>query len=157
VLKETPPVHHDLFEVITKAISSSVDSESEAINDLESKRPDNDEERAHMDAGETATVTTPPSSPFDSIFRQIIAAFSSMTPIQQIAMIVAIYFVAKVIFFRKNDLRDADNLAHKVDELANEIREMKVIFERILKMSERNYPELGDVGDSGEEGEKTEL
>ena len=146
-----------MFEVIKKAITSSVDSESEAINDLELKQPDNDTERAYMDAVETATVTTPPNSLFQGIFRQIIAAFSSITLSQQIALVVAICFVAKVTFFGKHDPRDADDLAQKVHELANEIRDMKVILERFLKMSERNYFELGDTGESNEESEEVEL
>ena len=146
-----------MFEVIKKAISSSVDSESEAINDLELKQPDNDTERAYMDAGETAIATTPPNSLFEGIFRQIIAAFSSMTLSQKIASVVAVCFVAKVTFFGKNDPRDADDLAQKVDNLTNEIREMKVILESILKMSERYYFEFGDMGESDEEGEEAEL
>jgi hypothetical protein len=146
-----------LFEVIKKAITSSVDSESEAINDLELKQPDNETERAHMDAGETATVTTPPNSLFQGIFRQIIASFSSMTLSQQIASVVAICFVAKVTLFGKHDPRDADDLAQKVHELTNEIRDMKVILKRLLKISERNYFELGDMGESNEESEEVEL
>lgn len=140
-----------MFEVIKKAITSSVDSESEAINDLELKQPDNDTERVYMDAGESATVTTPPNSLFQGIFRQIIAAFSSMTLSQQITSVVAVCFVAKVTFFGKHHPRDADDLAQKVHELTNEIRDMKVILERILKMSER------DTGETNAESEEVEL
>jgi hypothetical protein len=143
-----------LFEVIKKAITSSVDSESEAINDLELKQPDNDTERAYMDAGEAATVTIPPNSLFQGIFRQIIAAFSSMTLSQQITSVVALCFVAKVTFVGKHHPRDADDLAQKVHELTNEIRDMKVILERFLKMSERNF---GDTGETNEESEEVEL
>jgi hypothetical protein len=141
-----------LFEVIKKAILSSDDGE--AINELELKQPGDDTKNAYTDIGETsvATVTTPPK--FEGIFHQIIAAFSSMTLSQQIVVsFVAIYFATRVIF-HKNDPRADDDLAQKVHELANEIRDMKVILERILKMSERNYFELGDMGDSDEVGEE---
>ena len=51
----------------------------------------------------------------------------------------------------------AFTVAQKVHELTNKIRGMKVILERLLKLPERNYFELGDTGESNEESEEVEL
>ena len=141
-------MHHDLFEVIKKAIPSSDDSE--AIGEVESKEPFIvDTNEANADAGETESATIKPPLMFDGIFRQIIASFSHMTPTQQLAIFVAIFLVGSVIFSR-NDPRASDDLAHKVDELTIEIREVKVLLERILNVAERKSLKLVDLGENDE-------
>lgn len=137
VLNETPQVHLDLFEVIKKAIGSSDDS---AVSEQELKKHD-DSTKASTDIGETETANIKTSLNFEAIVLQIIATFSSLTPSQQVAMFVAasfvtLYFVGKGIF-RNNSSRGTDDFGQRVDELSNEIREMKIILERILASIER--------------------
>lgn len=133
VLNETPKVHIDLFEVIKKAIGSS---------DIKLKQSDdnNDTTKASTETKAAAAITT--SSNFETMFSQIIAAFLSLTSGQQIAVLmfasfVTLYTVGTIIF-RKYDSSGNEDLAQRVDELSNEIREMKIILGQLLTMSKRN-------------------
>jgi hypothetical protein len=136
VLNETPKVHIDLFEVIKKAIGSS-------DTDLKQSDDNDDITKASIDSGETkaATVVTT-SSNFETMFSQVIAAFLSLTSGQQIAVLMVTLFVTLytvgAIIYRNNDSSGTEDLAQRVDELSNEIREMKIILERLIALSERN-------------------
>ena len=98
--------------------------------------------KASTDIGETETANIKTSLNFEAIVLQIIATFSSLTPSQQVAMFVTassvtlLYFVGKGIFCN-NSSRGTDDFGQRVDELSNEIREMKIILERILVSIER--------------------
>ncbi|KAL3807060.1 hypothetical protein ACHAXA_008006, partial [Cyclostephanos tholiformis] len=143
VLKETPPVHHDLFEVIKNAISSSDDRE--AISEVDLKQPLLiDANKVNSDAVEAETEIFTIPSKFEGIYRLIIAVFS-LAPTQQLALSVAIFLLARVIF-SKNDPSAVDDLAQKVNELTIELREVKDLLERILIASERNSLKFGDMG-----------
>ena len=135
-------MHHDLFDVIKKAIPSS--DNSEAISDVESKERfmiDANEKDANEGDTEISTIKSPPM--LQGIFHQIIASFSHMTPTQQLAILVTTFLIGTVIF-SKNDARASDDLAQKVDELTNEIREIKVLLESILILAEQNSRKLVD-------------
>ena len=135
-------MHHDLFEVIKKAVPSS--DNSEAISDVESKERfmiDANEKDANEGDTEISTIKSPPM--LQEIFHQIIASFSHMTPTKQLAILVTTFLIGTVMF-SKNDARASDDLAQKVDELTNEIREIKVLLESILILAEQNSRKLVD-------------
>lgn len=131
VLNETPKVHIDLFEVIKKAIGSS---------DTELKQSDDNNNTTKAETKAAAAITT--SSKFEAMCSQIIASFLSLTSGQQIAVLMFVSFVALytvgTIIFRKYKSSGNEDLARRVDELSNEVREMKIILERLLTLSERN-------------------
>ena len=135
-MNETPKVHIDLFEVIKNAIGSS-------DTDLKQSDDNNDMTKASIDSGETnAATAVTTSSNFETMFSQIIAAFLSLTSGQQIAVLMVASFVTLytvgAIIYRNNDSSGTEDLAQRVDDLSNEIREMKVILERLITLSERN-------------------
>lgn len=131
VLNETPKVHIDLFEVIKKAIGSS---------DTELKQSDDNNNMTKAETKAAAAITT--SSKFEAMCSEIIASFLSLTSGQQIAVLMFVSFVALytvgTIIFRKYKSCGNEDLARRVDELSNEVREMKIILERLLTLSERN-------------------
>ena len=129
-MNETPKVHIDLFEVIKKAIGST-------DTDLKRSDDNNDTTKASIVSGETVHVAAVKAS---TNF-QIIAAFLSLSSGQQIVVLMLASFVTLYVvgvIFRNNDSNGTEDLAQRVDELSNEIREMKVILERLITLSERN-------------------
>ena len=132
-MNETPKVHIDLFEVIKKAIGST-------DTDLKQSDDNNDTTKASIVSGETVDVAAVKAST-NFVFSQIIAAFLSLSSGQQIVVLMLASFVTLYVvgvIFRNNDSNGNEDLAQRVDELSNEIREMKVILERLITLSERN-------------------
>ena len=132
-MNETPKVHIDLFEVIKKAIGST-------DTDLKRSDDNNDTTKASIVSGETVHVAAIKAST-NFVFSQIIAAFLSLSSGQQIVVLMLASFVTLYVvgvIFRNNDSNGTEDLAQRVDELSNEIREMKVILERLITLSERN-------------------
>lgn len=130
-MNETPKVHIDLFEVIKKAIGST---------DLKQSDDNNDTTKASIVSGETVAVAAVKAST-NFVFSQIIAAFLSLISGQQIVVLMLASFVTLYVvgvIFRNNDSNGTEDLAQRVDELSNEIREMKIILERLITLSERN-------------------
>ena len=130
-MNETPKVHIDLFEVIKKAIGST---------DLKQSDDDNDTTKASIVSGETVAVAAVKAST-NFVFSQIIASFLSLISGQQIVVLMLASFVTLYVvgvIFRNNDSNGTEDLSQRVDELSNEIREMKVILERLITLSERN-------------------
>jgi len=135
-LKETSPIHLDLFEVIKSAIASG--EEGGEIVDLEVEPDEEITSTVEVKVAETATDET--TSQVEGIFRQLVAAVLSLTQSQQLLLaFVVVYFVIKMLF-RKNDptADTIDDLAQKVDNLTNEVMEMKTM---LLKMSEQSITE----------------
>jgi len=132
-LNETPKVHIDLFEVIKKAIGST-------DTDLKQSDDNNDTTKASIVSGETVDVAAVKAST-NFGFSRIIAAFLSLSSGQQIVVLMLASFVTLYVvgvIFRNNDSNGTEDLAQRVDELSNEIREMKIILERLITLSERN-------------------
>ena len=134
-MNETPKVHIDLFEVIKKAIGSS-------DTDLKQSDDNNDMTKALISGETPAATAVTTSSNFETMFSQIIAAFLSLTSGQQIGVLmfasfVTLYTVGAIIY-RNNDSSGTEDLAQRVVDLSNEIREMKVILERLIALSEQN-------------------
>ena len=132
-MNETPKVHIDLFEVIKKAIGST-------DTDLKQSDDNNDTTKASIVSGETVDVAAVKAST-NFVFSQIIAAFLSLSSGQQIVVLMLASFVTLYVvgvIFRNNDSNGTEDLAQRVDELSNEIREMKIILERLITLSERN-------------------
>jgi len=138
-LKETSPIHLDLFEVIKTALASGEEGGEVEDTDIE---PKEEMEIATTETEEETNVTTPDTttSQVESKFDQLIAAFSSLTQNQQLLLaFVIFYFVTKMIFPKKDLTADKVNdLAQKVDGLANEVKEMKAMLESLLKISEQS-------------------
>lgn len=120
-----------MFEVIKKAIGST---------DLKQSDDDNDTTKASIVSGETVAVAAVKAST-NFVFSQIIASFLSLISGQQIVVLMLASFVTLYVvgvIFRNNDSNGNEDLAQRVDDLSNEIREMKVILERLITLSERN-------------------
>jgi hypothetical protein len=120
-----------LFEVIKKAIGST---------DLKQSDDDNDTTKASIVSGETVAVAAVKAST-NFVFSQIIASFLSLISGQQIVVLMLASFVTLYVvgvIFRNNNSNGNEDLAQRVDDLSNEIREMKVILERLITLSERN-------------------
>jgi len=148
-LKETSPIHLDLYEVIKKAIASGEeggeieDSEVEAQPEEEvnvaTTVVEKDGLRNKATASEIATMDeTPPQ--VEDMLQQLVAALLSLTQNQQLLLaFVVLYFLTKMIFSKKDPTTDKmDDLARQVDDLTNEVRNIKTMLESILKMSEQN-------------------
>jgi len=148
-LKETSPIHLDLFEVIKKAIASG--EEGGEIEDSEADTQPEEEAnvatavveeeglRNKTTASEIATMDeTPPQ--VEGMLQQLVAALLSLTQNQQLLLaVVVLYFLTKMILSKKDPTADKmDDLARQVDDLTNEVRDMKNMLETILKMSEQN-------------------
>lgn len=120
-----------MFEVIKKAIGST---------DLKQSDDDNDTTKASIVSGETVAVAAVKAST-NFVFSQIIASFLSLISGQQIVVLMLASFVTLYVvgvIFRNNNSNGNEDLAQRVDDLSNEIREMKVILERLITLSERN-------------------
>lgn len=139
-MKETSPIHLDLFDVIKSAIASTSDEGDEGVKDLEVEELE-DEEITNRPAeiNEPSLESSTKSetiSQIESMFRQFVATFSSLSQNQQLLLAcIVLYFVTK-IFTRKGDVR-SEAIDDKVDNLTNEVREMKAMLESILKLSEQ--------------------
>lgn len=135
-MKETSPIHLDLFEVIKSAIASSEGGEE--ISDIVAEEPDE----------ETTTIPTD-AEPVESVkatLSQVVASLVSMPQNQQLLLaFVVLYFVTKILFGKKQyPSADAiDELSQNVEDLTNEVREMKAMLKSILELSgqTQNPPE----------------
>jgi len=135
-LKETSPIHLDLFEEIKSAISSSEGGEH--IKDLE---VESDEEIINIpiEVEELETTTNETLSQIESMYRQFVAAFSSLTQNQQLLLVfVVLYFATRILIRKDSSAGAIDDLAQKVDGLTKEVRELKAMLESILKLSEQS-------------------
>ena len=127
-MKETSPIHLDLFEVIKSAIASSEGGEE--ISDIVAEEPDE----------ETTTIPTD-AEPVESVkatLSQVVASLVSMPQNQQLLLaFVVLYFVTKILFGKKQyPSADAiDELSQNVEDLTNEVREMKAMLKSILELS----------------------
>ena len=134
-LKETAPIHIDLFQVIKSALASGEEG-MEGIGEDSALPADEEAEEA-----EAAAIETPTMSLIESTFRDLVDALSSLTLNQLLLLaFVALYFLSK-IFFRRTEVpttETVDNLTRKVDDLTLEVREMKAVLERILELSEKS-------------------
>ncbi len=141
-LKETSPIHLDLFEVIKAAIVSGEGGEGK--EDLEVEEPEEADIKMPTDIEVTESASGVILSQVEGILRQVVTSFLSLPQSQQLLLgIVVLYFVAKLIFGKKTDAAEAfDDLTRKVDDLTLEVKEMKAMLETILKQSEENKNEL---------------
>ncbi|KAL7537292.1 hypothetical protein ACHAXR_009090 [Thalassiosira sp. AJA248-18] len=143
-LKETSPIHLDLFEEIKSAIASG--EEGEGIVDLEVE-DEPDEVEVVVKEEKEAAAPIEIVSQFEGIFRQFVAVFLSLTQNQQLLLaLVVLYFVTKILF-HETELRaeTVDNLSQKVDDLTNEVREMKAMLESIAKMIDQSNQESDEL------------
>lgn len=142
-MKETSPIHLDLFEVIKSAIASG--EEGGEISELEAEVPEEESKVIEMEKKETTANAT--LSKIQGIISQAVAVFLSLTQKQKLLFgFVVLYFVTKVLFRRRYadpTSETLDNLNKKVDDLTSEVLEMKSMLEKVLEVSnERTH--LGD-------------
>ena len=126
--------------MIKSAIAFSEDEEDN--KELEVDEPD--EETINVVPTEThapeISITKSPSQ-IEGIFSQFVATVLSLPQNQQLLLaFVILVLVTKMLFFRRMDYRteEIDELAQKVDDLTNEVREMKDMIRLILKLSNEN-------------------
>ena len=140
-LKETAPIHLDLFEVIRSAIISSSSGErgGEGITEQESIADEGMAEEGNKEVvTNTPTEEVEPKSAVKGII-QFAASILSKPRNQQLILAIGLSFAAKMLFFRGGDAaltsaaQEMDHLSKKVDELTKEVREMKAMLELILK------------------------
>lgn len=141
-LKETSPIHLDLFEVIKAAIASG--EKGEGAGELEVE--EEPEEEAKEQPLEAETVAKPPTttntifSQMKAVFRQVVATISSLPHIQQIVLaFIVFYFITKIVFVRKDSAAETINdLNQKIDDLTKEVKEMKAMLKSVLRLSEQS-------------------
>ena len=134
-MKETSPIHLDLFEVIKSAIASSEGGEE--ISDIVAEEPDEETTTIPTDAEPAGSVKATLSH-IEGTIRQFVASLVSMPQNQQLLLaFVVLYFVTKIIFGKKQyPSADAiDELSQNVEDLTNEVREMKAMLKSILELS----------------------
>ena len=133
-MKETSPIHLDLFEVIKSAIASSEGGEE--ISDIVAEEPDEETTTIPTDA-EPAESVKATLSHIEGAVRQVVASLVSMPQNQQLLLaFVFLYFVTKILSGKKYPSSDAiDELSQNVEDLANEVREMKAMLKSILELS----------------------
>ena len=134
-MKETSPIHLDLFEVIKLAIASGeedggVDEDLEhvQVGEPEKKIPEKvviSKAAVEVNKAEPVVLPEPPSQ-LDDMLQQVIAAFSSLPQSQRLLLaFVSFFFITKMLFFRsKSDPIRADSLedlAQHVDNLTNKV------------------------------------
>lgn len=139
-MKETSPIHLDLFDVIKSAIASTSDEGDEDVKDLEVKELEDEEITNHpaeiKEPSLEISTKNETISQIESMFRQFVATFSSLSQNQQLLLACIVLYSVTKIFTRKGDVR-SEAIDDKVDNLTNEVREMKAMLESILKLSEQ--------------------
>ena len=132
-MKETSPIHLDLFEEIKSAIASS--DGGEGITDMEDA-----EEEANEDVTSSTQVESEPGtipSKDGGIVRQVVTSFLSMPKLQILLGVGVLYFGANMLLSNRSDTsaNAIAELSHKVDDLSREVSEMKAMLEAVLKLS----------------------
>lgn len=146
-MKETSPIHLDLFEVIKAAIVSG--EEGEGAGELEVEEEPEEETKkqpAEAEAAEKPSTTANAIfSQMEAIFRQTVATVSSLPQNQQLVLaFIVFYFITKIVFRRKDPAAETiDNLNQKIDDLTNEVKEMKAMLENVLRLSEQSQSSHG--------------
>jgi len=143
-LKETSPIHLDLFEVIKSAIASSEGGEE--ISDIVAEEPDEETPSIPTDA-EPAESVKATLSQIESTIRQVMTSLVSMPQNQQLMFaFVVLYFVTKMLFGKKQyPSADAiDELSQHVEDLTNEVQEMKAMLKSILELSDKSRNHQSD-------------
>ena len=130
-MKETSPIHLDLFEEIKSAIASSDDGEG--ITDMEDVEEEAKEVSIQVES-EPATTTSPKDG---GIVHRVISSFLSMPKLQILLGVGVLYFGAKMLLSNRRDSNASAiaELSHKVDDLSKEVIEMKAMLETVLKVS----------------------
>lgn len=133
-LKETPPIHLDLFEVIKSAIAAASEG-GEDIKDIEDEEQEDDITAPSIETEEPAAATNTALTQIEGVLRQAVSMFLTLSPNQQLLVaFFVLYFLAKMFFGKKGAIRseEIDDLAQKVDDLAREVKEMKALLETIV-------------------------
>jgi len=131
-LKETSPIHLDLFDEIKSVIASS--DGGEGITNMEDAEEEANEEVTSSTQIESEPATTTPK---DSIVRRVVTSFLSMPKFQILLGVGVLYFGANVLLSNRRDSSTIAiaELSHKVDDLSREVKEMKAMLEAVLKLS----------------------
>lgn len=133
-LKETSPIHLDLFEEIKSAIASSDGGEGDT--DMEDTEEEAKEEATSSTRVESEPATT--TSPKDGgIVHRVVSSFLSMPKLQILLGVGVLYFGANILLSSRRDANAnaIAELSHKVDDLSREVKEMKAMLEAVLKHS----------------------
>ena len=132
-MKETSPIHLDLFEEIKSAIASS--DEGEGITDMENVEEEANEDVTSSVQVESESITIP--SKEGGIVRRVVTSFLSMPKLQILLGVGVLYFGANILLSSRRDANAnaIAELSHKVDDLSREVKEMKAMLEAALKVS----------------------
>ena len=137
-VKETSPIHLDLFEVIKTAIAEDGEG-GEMIEDgpekeVEEDGRDDTKPPASDDVGDIAAHSL--VSQAQALISRAIATVLSIPPWQQAVLaVMLLYLASRVLLRRRSDpsSHQIEELNRKIDDLTIEIREVKVLLETMLR------------------------
>lgn len=127
-----------MFEVIKTAITSV--KESEGVEEPEAEEEEEEQaEEVKPPKEEAMPVVKKAEFSFEELFTELVRTLTALPQNQQLLLaFVVLYFVSRMLFRKRDPAAERiENLSKQVDDLTNEVMEMKAMLESVLKLSEQ--------------------